>query len=129
LQALTAKFETLAGRSAMIAFAVAATAEALLPHSGLFGNWQEAINFSLLVVALVLGSSLAAVVATNTKFRRNLGLRLLEPILVSLTSRSRSAGAVTGKDVDRVLDFTMDLVFDARFMRNVFPLESEDPYI
>jgi urease gamma subunit len=113
----------------MIAFAVAATAEALLPHSGLFGNWQEAINFSVLVVALVLGSSLAAVVATNTKFRRNLGLRLLEPILVSLTSRSRSAGAVTGKDVDRVLDFTMDLVFDARFMRNVFPLESEDPYI
>lgn len=113
----------------MIAFAVAATAESLLPHSGLFGNWQEAISFSVLVVTLVIGSSLAAVVATNTKIRRNLGLRLLEPILVSLTSRSRSAGAVTGRDVDRVLDFTMDMVFDARFMNTVFSLEAEDPYI
>lgn len=127
---MTAGFETLAGRSAMVGFAMAATAEALLPHSGLFGNWEEARDFALLVSALVALSSVAAAMSTRRmRYKFDLGQRLLEPVLTSLTSRTRSAGAITGRNVDGALDSAMETVFSASFMRRVFPSEADDPYI
>lgn len=113
----------------MIGFAAATAFELLLPlqqgaaqleTAGLFGGWEQAEAFGLLVAVLVSASA-ALAVASPMKMGRS----LLEPVLASLTSRSRSAGAVTGRNVDRALDSAMDSVFSLSFVRRVFPIETE----
>jgi hypothetical protein len=106
----------------MIGFAAAVAAEVLLPPqgAGLFGGWEQAQAFTLLVAALVSASA-ALAVASPMK----LGRSLLEPVLASLTSRSRSAGAVTNRNVDGALDCALESVFSLAFVRRVFPIETE----
>ena len=123
MQAITSTFETIAGRSAMIGFAAAAAAEILLPHQagGLFGAWEQAQVFGILVLCLCSASA-ALALKSPMKIGRS---RLLEPVLASLTSESRSAGAITRANVDRALDSTLDSVFNPVFVRTVFPIEIE----
>jgi len=111
----------------MIGFAVAAAAETLLPafDSGLFGAWTDAQSFALFVTILVSCSALMAL-ATTRRLRTRLGGRLLEPVLASLTSRSRSEGAISGHNVDRALDSAINGVFSASFVRTAFPTEMDD---
>jgi hypothetical protein len=52
-----------------------------------------------------------------------LGRTLLEPILASLTSESRSAGALTDRNVDGALDAAFASVFNQKFVRQVFPMD------
>ena len=122
LQALTAAFETFAGRSAMIGFSVAAASELLLPNSGLFGQFGCGVQFSEIGGALVLSAAILAATAP-LKVKQN----LLEPILASLTSKQRSANSVAQRlNVDRALDSAMDAVFNSTFVRTVFSFQIED---
>lgn len=123
IQALTAAFETIAGRSAMVGFAVALSVELLVPHSGatgLFGQFDSAGAFVFLVAGLVT-CSVALAASSPVKLSRT----LLEPVLASLTSKSRSACSVTGRNVDGALDSAMESVFNPAFVRQVFPIEME----
>jgi len=52
-----------------------------------------------------------------------LGRTLLEPILASLTSKSRSAGALTDRNVDGALDAALDAVFNQKFVRQAFAID------
>ena len=87
VQALVLKFETIAGRGAMIGLIVAATFELLVPHKGLFGSWQSTPKMSeelawLAFVLLALSTGLATVSGRRSQ-------KLLEPVITSLTSTSR----------------------------------------
>lgn len=68
LQDSVRRFETVAGRSAMIGFAVAVAAEVVLPRGGLFGGFDGALFSSYSTVAL-LAVCASAIVATLTKQR------------------------------------------------------------
>jgi hypothetical protein len=105
----------------MIGFAVAAAAEALLPAGGLFGAFDPCA-FAAAGAALVSASAALAWASP-----RRLSRRLLEPVLASLTSESRSGGSLSGRDVDTALDCTLEDVFSFAFLRTAFPLEGEDP--
>lgn len=123
IQALTTAFEQAAGRSAMIGFALAFSAELFLPQNatvGIFGGvCSDSVgNFAFLVAGLV-ACSVALAYASPMK----LGRTLLEPILASLTSQSRSAGALTDRNVDGALDAALDAVFNQKFVRQVFPID------
>jgi hypothetical protein len=108
----------------MIGFALAFSAELFLPQNatlGIFGNAagsQSVGDFALLVAGLVACSA-ALAYASPMK----LGRTLLEPILASLTSQSRSAGALTDRNVDGALDAALDAVFSQKFVRQVFPID------
>lgn len=133
LQATTAAFETLAGRSAMLGFAIAVFLEAgLLPTldvQGVFGTFGALEAFAWLGISLVACSTVLALASTRKVLRRSIGKRLLEPVLASLTSKSRSDGAVSGRNVDGALDAVMDSTFSAAFLRAVLPSEADEPYI
>ena len=108
----------------MIGFALSFSAELLIPQNaalGIFGNAagsDSVYDFALLVTGLV-ACSVALAYASPMK----LGRTLLEPILASLTSQSRSAGALTDRNVDGALDAALDAVFDQKFVRQVFPID------
>jgi hypothetical protein len=122
LQALTTAFEQVAGRSAMIGFFLAISAETFqLPQnatSGIFGGvcLDSVSDFAYLVAGLVACSAVLAYASPM-----KLGRTLLEPILASLTSESRSAGALTDRNVDNALDATFASVFNPKFFSKVFP--------
>lgn len=109
----------------MVGFAVAFSVELLIPHSGaintgLFGQFESAGAFVFLVAGLV-ACSITLAAASPVRLSRT----LLEPVLASLTSKSRSACSVTGRNVDGALDSAMDSVFNPAFVREVFPIETE----
>ena len=108
----------------MIGFAVAALSEAALPGGGLFGGFQDAQGFSLLGAALVASSAGLALALP-----RRLSRRLLEPVLASLTSKARSTGSVSGRDVDCALDTTVDSIFTSKFISLAFPMEADEPLL
>lgn len=88
LQAVVLRFESLAGRGAMIGLTVATFFELLVPNTGLFGAWQSTSNaqeFALLAASLICLSAGLAAVST----RRRRSQRLLEAVIASLTSRQR----------------------------------------
>lgn len=107
-------FEELAGRSAMVGFAVAVCAELALPQSGLFGAWGSD-NYNTLLgasAALIAG---AVILALSSK--RQLGsLRFQEAVLASLTALSRSASSITHRNVDSAVDYVFEQVFGSSFM-------------
>jgi len=107
-------FEEVAGRSAMVGFAVAVCAEVALPQSGLFGAWGSE-NYTNLIgasVALIAG---AVVLAASSK--RQLGSLLFqEAVLASLTALSRSASSITHRNVDSAVDYVFEQVFSSSFL-------------
>jgi len=124
IQSLNARFENLAGRSAMLGFLVAAITESLLPGEqgqGLFGNLQDV--GVLLAFATVLVSIAAFSATRNTTHR--LGLQFLEAVITSLTSPTRSTGSVTNTNVDSALDSAFDMVFNRDFLSRVFRVGEE----
>ncbi len=107
----------------MIGFTLALSAEVLLPqnaNSGIFGGvcLDSVGNFGFLVAGLV---SCSVILAYASPMK--LGRTLLEPILASLTSESRSAGALTDRNVDGALDAAFASVFNQKFVRQVFPMD------
>jgi len=76
-----------------------------------------------LCAALVAAS--AALAASSTRVNKA-SRQLLEPVLASLTSKSRSRGSVSQREVDSALDGTFESVFTAAFLRIAFPMESAD---
>ena len=107
----------------MCGFAVAAAAEVIFPWSGtsgLFGQFESSEGFAILLAGLLTCSIILAV-SSPIKLSRS----LLEPIMASLTSKSRSQGSVTGRNVDGALDSAMESVFNPNFVREVFPIEAE----
>lgn len=115
----------------MIGFALAFSAEVFLPQNaalGIFGNaaGSDSVGDFALLVAGLVACSAALAYASPMK----LGRTLLEPILASLTSQSRSAGALTDRNVDGALDAALDAVFNQKFVRQVFPIDFQlDPFI
>lgn len=129
IQALTTAFENLAGRSAMIGVFVAATAEAILPWNGIFGEYAGAdrlpyvYTFFEIGVALVGVGVLAGFLTVQWKGRR---ARFLEPILASLTSNFGSAGAVSKENVDNALELTIESVFTPMVVSNLIQEKKSD---
>ncbi|GAB4822707.1 hypothetical protein N2152v2_009753 [Parachlorella kessleri] len=120
-QALVLKFETIAGRGAMIGLIVAATFELLVPHKGLFGGWQSMPKISeelawLTIVLLALSIGLATVSGRRSQ-------KLLEPVITSLTSTSRSVGSVAKQNVDSAVDYVVESLFTSQMLRKNFPLD------
>lgn len=107
--AITQKFEELAGRSAMVGFAVAVLAEILTPQQGLFGAWDRS-DISLYGATATLLITVSALLATMSK--RRLGLKFKESVITSLTALSRSRGSLTNRTVDNAVDHVFDQVFD-----------------
>lgn len=107
----------------MIGFTLALSAELFLPENasgGIFGGvcLDSVGNFAFLVAGLV-----ACSVALAYGSPMKLGRTLLEPILASLTSKSRSAGALTDRNVDGALDAALDAVFNQKFVRQAFAID------
>ena len=69
------RFETVAGRAAMMGFVAAALAEFVLPAHGLFGGWSGEQLSAFSTVALV-GVTCAALLAMASK--KKVGARLTE---------------------------------------------------
>lgn len=74
------RFETVAGRAAMIGFVSAAAAELILPAGGLFGGWsgEQLSAFSSIALFAVTCSALLAIAS-----KRRSGVRLTEVHLKS----------------------------------------------
>lgn len=125
-QALTRRFEQLAGRTAMIAAAVALAAELAMPSSaGVFG-WAATSDLASQLAALGTFMLCCSVgLAARTTARPATRRRLLEPVLASLTSKRRSLAGVTQRNVDRSLDLLMDAVFTPLFISKYFPSDEE----
>lgn len=95
VQALVQGYEAVAGRGAMIGLIVATSFELLIAEKdkGLFSNWQSSPNgeaeaFAFVAMALItLSAALAA--ASTRKLRNQMGQKLLEPVITSLTSGQR----------------------------------------
>lgn len=107
--AITQKFEELAGRSAMVGFAVAVSAELAAPQQGLFGAWDSS-DISLYAATAILLVTVSALLATMSK--RRLGLKFKEAVITSLTAFSRSRGSLTNQTVDSAVDYVFEEVFD-----------------
>lgn len=125
MQTQTAILETYAGRTAMLGVAVAAGLELLLPHQPLFAADASRLPALAAVVAALLAAS--AALAAAPKARRSSRL-LLEPVLASLTSKSRSVGSVSRKySVDAAVDYIFDTSFELGqdSLMRFFPLEAE----
>lgn len=107
--AITQRFEELAGRSAMVGFAVAVAAELAAPQKGLFGSWDSG-DVELYGATALLLVTASALLATMSK--RRLGLKFKEAVITSLTAFSRSRGSLTNQTVDSAVDYVFQEVFD-----------------
>lgn len=110
------RFETIAGRAAMIGFAVACFAELLLPHGGLFSSFSGT-NLELFSSLALLAVAMSAGVATLSKPR--IGSQLKEAVLSSLTALKRSKSSLTSLDVDSAVDFVFDSVFSREMLADM----------
>lgn len=114
------RFETLAGRSAMIGFSVALVVEVLAGSaqpSGLFGGAFtpiQAQSFLEAVIATVAASGMLAAAST-----RKLGATLTEPVIASLTAAFRSSSSISEKRVDQAVDYVLSTVFTAETLNTV----------
>eukprot|EP00208_Stichococcus_sp_RCC1054_P001699 CAMPEP_0206148790 /NCGR_PEP_ID=MMETSP1473-20131121/37435_1 /ASSEMBLY_ACC=CAM_ASM_001109 /TAXON_ID=1461547 /ORGANISM="Stichococcus sp, Strain RCC1054" /LENGTH=145 /DNA_ID=CAMNT_0053546213 /DNA_START=828 /DNA_END=1265 /DNA_ORIENTATION=- len=116
------RFETVAGRAAMMGFFAAAFAEVLLPSHGLFGGWSGEQLSTLSTVALVAVTTSAALAVASKK---KVGARLTEAVFVSLTALSRSAGSLSLTSVDEAVDSVFSAVFTDDLIREYI----EDEFI
>ena len=121
----------LAGRSAMVGFAVAFCSELILPHEGLFGAWgSQAQTFAATALLLTTSAAVSSclfrlrwlcihswqqllfthvqILATMSK--RRLGMHFQKAVLTSLTALSRSASSITHRNVDSAVDYVFEQV-------------------
>eukprot|EP00878_Enallax_costatus_P005544 GHUV01005817.1.p1 GENE.GHUV01005817.1~~GHUV01005817.1.p1 ORF type:complete len:198 (+),score=42.04 GHUV01005817.1:167-760(+) len=109
VQSQVQQLEELAGRTAMIGFIVALSAE-LLTERSIFKTvdyQQLALYGGAVLTAVILAAAAAAV--SN---KRRLGLDIKEAVISSMTAAQRSAASVTGKQVDWAVDNVVNKVFD-----------------
>lgn len=116
------RFETVAGRAAMMGFVAAALAEFVLPAHGLFGGWSGE-QLSAFSSAALVGVTCAALLAMASK--RKVGTRLTEAVFASLTALSRSAGSLSLTSVDEAVDSIFSSVFTDEIIREY----TEDEFI
>jgi hypothetical protein len=107
----------------MIGFTVAFSAELFLPQNNTVGIFGGVCSDSVSDFAFLVAGLVACSVALAYSSPMKLGRSLLEPILASLTSQSRSAGALTDRNVDGALDAALDTVFNQKFVRQVFAID------
>ena len=119
----TAAFERLAGRSAMLGFIAAAGAEVVVfgtGTAGVFGEIQSQLSQPAIFLALAVIATSAVLGAIPTQGK---GALLLEPVIASLTSRGRSQGSISQRDVDLALDAALESVFSPGFIQTYFPMD------
>lgn len=120
--ALVQRFETLAGRSAMVGFLIAVAAECLGEKQGLFGAWSPQ-DIQLYSAAVLLLVSSSAILATMSK---RIGRKFQEAVLTSLTALSGSKGSLTYQNVDKAVDYVFDSVFDKELVFGTLVDDIED---
>ncbi|KAG2426528.1 hypothetical protein HXX76_011753 [Chlamydomonas incerta] len=111
------RYETFAGRSAMVGVAAATVIE-VVTEQGVLGSVTAESAFSY-----VAATAAAVAVAIGIAFARSRsdnpedlgGLELLEPVYASLTAVRRSAASVTQAQVDRAVDVLYETVLERRF--------------
>ncbi|CAK0785843.1 hypothetical protein CVIRNUC_009055 [Coccomyxa viridis] len=118
LQAAVQRFETLAGRSAMVGFVIALAAEAAGPVRGIFGAWDQQ-SLSLFGASALILIACAAVLASMST--RRVGKKLQGSVLASLTALTT---AVEG--LDKNVDYIFEDVFSGDFMRDIVTLDIDD---
>ncbi|CAL8471327.1 g10869 [Coccomyxa elongata] len=118
INAAVQRFETLAGRSAMVGFVIALLAECAVPVEGLFGSW-DGRSLSVFGASSLLLISVAAVLASMST--RRVGQKLQSSVLTSLTALS------TAKDgLDKNVDLIFEDVFGRDFLRDIVNLDMDD---
>lgn len=118
INAAVQRFETLAGRSAMVGFVIALLAECAVPVEGLFGAW-DGPSLSVFGASSLLLISVAAVLASMST--RRVGQKLQSSVLTSLTALS------TAKDgLDKNVDLIFEDVFGRDFLRDIVNLDMDD---
>ncbi|KAF5832859.1 hypothetical protein DUNSADRAFT_11079, partial [Dunaliella salina] len=113
IQGLTAKFESIAGRSAMLGTTTALFIEGLTAD-GLFHGGGDEFLLAGGVSVILLSVLLAALQSSSP-----MDLPLLEPVMASLTSTKRSASAIQQAQVDSVVDDVMRTSFTASIMSSL----------
>ncbi|PNW80062.1 hypothetical protein CHLRE_08g376300v5 [Chlamydomonas reinhardtii] len=111
------RYETFAGRSAMVGVAAATVIE-LVTEQGVLGSVTAES-----VVTYIAATAAAVATAIGIAFFRSRsdnvtdlgGLELLEPVYASLTAVRRSAASVTQAQVDRAVDYLYETVLERRF--------------
>ncbi|EIE19665.1 hypothetical protein COCSUDRAFT_67746 [Coccomyxa subellipsoidea C-169] len=118
INAAVQRFETLAGRSAMVGFVIALLAEFSVPPEGLFGAWDNH-SLSVFGASSLLMISVAAVLASMST--RRMGQKLQSSVLTSLTALS------SAKDgLDKNVDLIFEDVFGRDFLREIVNLDFDD---
>ncbi|KAK9919186.1 hypothetical protein WJX75_009978 [Coccomyxa subellipsoidea] len=118
INAAVQRFETLAGRSAMVGFVVALLAELSVPYEGLFGAWDDH-SLSVFGASSLLMIAVAAVLASMST--RRMGQKLQSSVLTSLTALS------SAKDgLDKNVDLIFEDVFGRDFLREIVNLDFDD---
>lgn len=110
------RFETIAGRAAMIGFSVACVAELLLPHGGLFSSVSSANLEQFSQVALAAVAASAGVAALS---KPRIGSQLREAVHSSMTALKRSKSSLTSLDVDSAVDFIFESVFNREMLADM----------
>ncbi|KAK9838882.1 hypothetical protein WJX74_005141 [Apatococcus lobatus] len=124
MNAAVSRFETIAGRSAMVGVLVAALAEVLASSSeGLFGSWG-ADELNLLGGAGIGLLSCAVLLAASSK--RRMGKRLTEAVLTSITALSGVKGGARQRSIDNAVDRVFEQVFSSHMIHHNF---LEDDFI
>ncbi|GBF90320.1 hypothetical protein Rsub_02426 [Raphidocelis subcapitata] len=112
--AQVARFESAAGRSAMIGFFVAMLLEAGTEHS-LFTTIAagQAATLAAAAAGCVAAAAAAAAAAASAPAAPRLGAAIHEAVLSSLTATQRAASGVTQHRVDDAVDFVLSSAFAA----------------
>ncbi|KAG2430009.1 hypothetical protein HYH02_013837 [Chlamydomonas schloesseri] len=111
------RYETFAGRSAMVGVAAAAVIE-VVTEQGVLGSLtaESAITYVAATAAAIATAVGVAFARSRSDRVEDLGgLELLEPVYASLTAVRRSAASVTQAQVDRAVDYLYETVLERRF--------------
>ncbi|GLI68209.1 hypothetical protein VaNZ11_012553 [Volvox africanus] len=111
------RYETLAGRSAMVGVAAAVCIELITDHSVFYPvNSNTAIMYACVALA-TLASSVGIALAKGRSDSpiAGTGVDILEAVYASLTAVKRSAASVTQAQVDKAVDYVLETVLEGRF--------------
>lgn len=114
--ATVSRFEVFAGRSAMVGVSVALFVE-LLTEDSFFSTGTNLLDVTLLA-SLGLGTVTIAGLLAATSQRR-FASPLMEAVITSLTAAKRSAGSVTQRQVDGVVDDVFERTFDNEKLKDL----------
>ncbi|GLC40882.1 hypothetical protein PLESTF_001047300 [Pleodorina starrii] len=111
------RYETFAGRSAMVGLAVAAFIEVITDHSVFFPvNNDTATTYACVALGtLATAVGIAFARGQNDSTAAGTGIDTLEAVYASLTAVKRSAASVTQAQVDKAVDYILETVLAGRF--------------